>query len=352
MKTFFNRSNNSKPSVNYYSVMDANKGFFYAIISSILASFAFSILIILACSIFGLTAKELSDGNQVVGYLQIIVMPLVYFLLFYFYSKRNNIKAWQAIGIKNKVNPLYLLVVIAMAFICLFGLVPFINLITKPFELMGYEGSDYPFVMNNWWTLLLGIIGYAMLPAFSEELVFRGIVQKGYEKRYTGFTAVFVSTLAFCLMHGSLQQTFYQLALGVLLGVIYLFGKNIIYPMAFHFINNACVLLVDYFKWPNYLSYDFFDYTTFWGVALPIIILLVTIGALVGLIFLLKHLNKKSVDNTELIVEGENIIIEENTNKFSFKNVFKTQNTYEKMYLLLGFGVALFIWISNTIEGF
>ena len=352
MKTFFNDKNLNKSNRYYYNLSDSNRTFFYAIACSLLTSLVFSFAIIIFSGISGFELETLTKGNQIVGYLQVIIMPVVYFMLFYFYNKRNNVNPVASLGIKNPIDWKCMLITIAMAIVCIASFVPFINLVSKPFEIWGYEGQSYPFEMYNWWTLILGIVGYAIFPAFAEELVFRGMIQKGYEKKFTPFVAVFVSTLAFCLMHGSLQQTFYQLILGVILGVIYVLGKNIIYPMIFHILNNTFVLLIDYFQWPKYMDAEFFNYNTFWGITLPIIIAIVGAGIIVGLVFLMKKVTKKSNNKAEFIIEGENIIFEEDNKKYGIKSLFKAQNQHELMYFLMGFGVAIILWINNTIEGF
>ena len=69
------------------------------------------------------------------------------------------------------------------------------------------------------------------------------IIQNTIHSKYNGFVAVTVSTLLFVLMHGALQQTVYQLVMGIMLGYVACVGGSILYSIILHFLNNTFVLL-------------------------------------------------------------------------------------------------------------
>lgn len=348
MRTFFNKDKSNCVFKNNYNLIDGNKMFFYALICGILMTVVSTILFTLISGIIGISYAELAS-SRFGNYYSIIIMAIVYFCLFIFYNKKNKINPVDELGIKNKVNVWFLLISVMLGVCCIFLLAPFVNLL---FDLFKIEGQPLPYEMNSWYSIILGIIGYAVLPAISEELIFRGVIQSGAKKRFTPVLTVFFSTACFTLMHGSLQQTFYQIVLGMVAGVLFYFSKNILYPIIFHFLNNFSVVIFELVGMPNYLQEGYFNYSTAWGVIAPILLLLLCSGLFLAVYFLLKHISKKVNTNTEFIMEGENIIYEEQSQKLSFKNFISGQTSTEKTYFVFAFVIALVMWISNTIEMF
>ena len=107
---------------------------------------------------------------------------------------------------------------------------------------MGYAPSgDLPLKLNTLSNTLISIVLWALLPAICEELLFRGIIFKGLTQKFKPLSAILLGGTMFMLMHGSLQQTVYQLVLGVVLCIVYYYTQNIFYPMLLHFLNNAIV---------------------------------------------------------------------------------------------------------------
>ena len=346
MKTFFNGEKQNKDIKYNYSLLDANKVFSYAIILSPFISIFTFVLFLFISGLGGIDYDTLINSSFA-GYYSIVIISISILILFLIYNKRNNIKPIYELGVKNKINIWFVLISVLLGVGCIFLLAPFMNIL---FDVFGVQDQEMPFKMNSWYTIILGIVGYAFVPAVCEELIYRGVIQKGAEKRFTPFVAILISTSAFTLMHGSLQQTFYQVILGVVAGVLFYYGKNIIYSMVFHFLNNLTVCLFDLFGMPAYMNTGYWG--GFWGVALPILLFLAWCGIFVGLFFLIKHISKKHESKVEFIMEGQNIIYEEEHKKYGLKNLFSAQNHVEKMYFSFAFIVAIIIWISNTIEGF
>ncbi|MBQ8640282.1 MAG: CPBP family intramembrane metalloprotease [Lachnospiraceae bacterium] len=84
----------------------------------------------------------------------------------------------------------------------------------------------------------------AVIPAFSEELVFRGIYYNGYRKH--GFwKAMLISGLFFGLLHMNWNQFSYGFILGLVLAVVMEATESIYAPMLFHFgINFQSVMML------------------------------------------------------------------------------------------------------------
>ena len=87
----------------------------------------------------------------------------------------------------------------------------------------------------------------AVVPAFCEETLFRGVVYGGYRKHGNKFVAVMLSGFLFGIMHMNLNQALYAFAIGVLLALL-LEATNSIWPtILFHFVYNAQSCCLMYF---------------------------------------------------------------------------------------------------------
>lgn len=91
--------------------------------------------------------------------------------------------------------------------------------------------------------LILVFITTAIVPAFVEEALFRGVVLKNLLP-YGRTTAVFVSALLFGVMHQNAAQLFYATVAGLVIGYIYAYTKSIFTCVLIHFCNNAFSVLL------------------------------------------------------------------------------------------------------------
>lgn len=95
---------------------------------------------------------------------------------------------------------------------------------------------------QNIFSLLLLVLSTALLPAFFEELLFRGAIL-GSLRRFGDLFALTVSTLLFALLHRNLVQIPNALITGFLLGFLFLRSGSLLVPMFCHFINNLLPVL-------------------------------------------------------------------------------------------------------------
>jgi membrane protease YdiL (CAAX protease family) len=91
---------------------------------------------------------------------------------------------------------------------------------------------------------LITIIGLALIPAIGEELMFRGYLMKLFSEKFNTHNGIALSALLFALVHFNITNFFYYFVLGVVLGYMYYWGKNLLFPIIVHFINNALVVVV------------------------------------------------------------------------------------------------------------
>lgn len=99
--------------------------------------------------------------------------------------------------------------------------------------------------------LVLNIFTLALLPAITEELFFRAAMQKTFVNLVKNqFLGIFLTSIIFSLAHFQLFSFLPRVFLGLFLGYLYSYSKNLIIPIIFHFINNS-IVVVAYFLFIN-----------------------------------------------------------------------------------------------------
>ncbi|MBQ7380753.1 MAG: CPBP family intramembrane metalloprotease [Clostridia bacterium] len=93
--------------------------------------------------------------------------------------------------------------------------------------------------------LVLAVFSSAVIPAFAEELLFRGVILSNL-KPYGKGMAVVLSALLFGLMHMNASQLLYATAAGLVLGAVYVATDSLWLCILIHFSNNLFSLLENY----------------------------------------------------------------------------------------------------------
>lgn len=88
----------------------------------------------------------------------------------------------------------------------------------------------------------------AVLPALSEELAYRGIIQAGLLKIIHGRHAVVITALLFAIIHMSLISFFWLLPFALLLGWLRQREKTLWYGIVVHFFFNATTVMLELYQ--------------------------------------------------------------------------------------------------------
>ena len=338
---------------NKLTVLDAFRFFFYLLITTFAVSAVFNLIIGI---IESATGNDALSDSELVGVLEWVISPMILICFSIVYCAIRKVKIKKTFSDGQKISLLPISVAIVLAIIAIFLFTPLADAIEYGFMQLGYINDDPLPLEEKMKTsgkfFLLALLIYAILPAIAEEIVFRGVIQSSLQSKYNGVVAISVSTLLFVLMHGSLQQTAYQLIMGIMLGYVACVGGSILYSIILHFLNNAFVLLFNSFDIVPYLSEGYVHYN-FFSLVFPICIFL--LGAvLAGILFwVLKYLRtknffryepkkKKSKKKTEDVVEE----------KLRFRDLWKNTTYNEKLFAFAGIMLVAFIWLINTISGF
>ncbi|MGN1201052.1 MAG: lysostaphin resistance A-like protein [Candidatus Caccovivens sp.] len=114
------------------------------------------------------------------------------------------------------------------------------NFFNNLIALFGYKhtSSAGSAISGTWWGFLLNLLCTAVLPAFCEETLHRGLLMNG--NSMLGMKkSIIISGFLFGLLHLNIEQFFYATIIGLFLGYL-CWGCNSIYPcIIIHFMNNA-----------------------------------------------------------------------------------------------------------------
>lgn len=139
--------------------------------------------------------------------------------------------------------------------------------------------------MDNFGEMLIVLFVIAVIPAFAEEYLFRGLVQNEFLRWLKNpHLAVWVTAAIFSAVHFQFLGFLPRMFLGVLLGYLYVWSGNLIYPMLGHFCNNGLQVLALYLYQINLIDKEL----TQEDYAVPFPVLIVAVLLLSGILFYTK----------------------------------------------------------------
>jgi len=100
--------------------------------------------------------------------------------------------------------------------------------------------------MPNVGLLILNLIMIALLPAVGEELIFRGIMQRGLQKMMNPHVAIWLAAILFSAVHMQFLGFVPRMLMGVAMGYLFFWSGNLWYPIIAHFTNNALAVGMAY----------------------------------------------------------------------------------------------------------
>ena len=228
-----------------------------------------------------------------------------------FFGYYSSPKALPYIGIQRSIVPELFLASVVL----LFCIQPFIGWLgelnahirfgslQKPFEEMDalHNRALQVFLqMKTPGDLLVNLFIMAILPAVSEELFFRGALQKtlsGLSNK--PWLAIVISSVVFSLLHGTFFKLLPIFTLSLVLGTVYQVTRNLWYPITIHFLNNALAVLSVYYADSSPILKRFASD----NISVPLYIALVSLLIGLGIIYFIKRKSDKELPE---IITNEN----------------------------------------------
>lgn len=209
-------------------------------------------LLVLICYI-AMTLSSLIDPASLSSrgnvYLSVIVIQMLIFLIpGIIYCKLRGKPTPQNVRIKS-VGPRKLLFSVFAFGVTLFGSA----LVKIGLYAVGYYSTSYslyenyvPAESSGISEILYVLIALAILPAITEEFVFRGIVMQEYRTAgCSKSTALIISSLLFAMIHFNIAQLPVYFFGGLVFGCVMMVTDSLVAAVIVHFLNNAFSLFFE-----------------------------------------------------------------------------------------------------------
>ena len=177
------------------------------------------------------------------------------------------------------------------------------------------------------------MIAIAIVPAFAEEFVFRGIVLGSLKKYGTAF-AVVVSSIMFSAMHSNTTQIVFVFFLGTIFGVVDVITDSIVPSLVLHFLNNFFATLMDLLTKSNV-----FDETTTYTLYY-IVTFLFCIGGVFSFLYLYKA--KRDIFR----------ITNKDKPEYRYAEKLTLKDKYNAFFINAGMMISMSIFLLMTILNF
>lgn len=115
---------------------------------------------------------------------------------------------------------------------------------------------------NNIGGLLVNILLIAIIPAVSEELFFRGLLQGELMKWRNNLIMIWVSAFIFSAVHFQFYGFIPRMLLGAFFGYLLLWSRSLWLPILAHFLNNCIVVVFNYLRHNGYIHAEIDSYGT------------------------------------------------------------------------------------------
>ena len=206
--------------------------------------------------------------SQFIASVFIFIIPCV---LFAYFSSKDS---FNVFGFKSRLKRQNILLILFMIIFIqpfvvfcmqlnisiLNSVAEYIPEIYKQMQLMedkATELTNFFLSMNSIWELLFNLFLIALIPSIGEELFFRGIIQKKLGNILKSpHVAVILTSFIFSAIHMQFFGFLPRFALGVILGYLFFYSRNLCTSILAHFINNAMGVLLMYSSFSENLNAD------------------------------------------------------------------------------------------------
>ena len=252
---------------------------------------ALAVLMLVANLVFSVFLASSGRSEELiktpwVTFLSFSVSGIVIICITAFFSYTKKIPIVEICGWK-RVEPKYYLIAVLTFLAVFFGLgnlnSAFISFLEKS---VGYKSNAVelpPLSVPNYLMVTLTV---CILPAVTEEVAMRGVIQSGVKSGNLIINAL-IGGFIFSIYHMNPSQTPYQFAFGFVLSIIAIKSRSTLATTIAHFLNNFAIINIEYFCKSAF---------NFQGVWLAVAIVL-GLSLLVGIVYYL--LKKEKTEDLE-----------------------------------------------------
>ena len=163
----------------------------------------------------------------------------------FFYMGIRHITPSNALRFEP-VKPLFALGIVVFGVgICTTANIPS-SMLVSFFQSMGYSGKVPELPLNeDPLVQVLFFITLALIPALTEELIFRGVILSGL-RQFGDTIAIFSSAFLFAIYHGNFAQMLFAFPCGLVLAFAVIKTGSLWVSILIHFINNGTSVLFQF----------------------------------------------------------------------------------------------------------
>jgi membrane protease YdiL (CAAX protease family) len=189
-------------------------------------------------------ASGMGTNSDGANYISFLVSPIAICITIAIIFKLGKLNFKEVYPVKCK--PKYYLIALMLIFGLLFSLSEVNEYFLEFLKLLGYTPklTDSSIPSTDGWLVLPVLIVIAVLPAITEEALFRGVILGGVENDVGSIGSIFIVGFLFSLFHGSAEQTIYQFVCGCVFALLVVRARSILPAILMHFINNALIIIL------------------------------------------------------------------------------------------------------------
>ncbi|HNE93159.1 MAG TPA: CPBP family intramembrane metalloprotease [Chitinophagaceae bacterium] len=190
---------------------------------------------------------------------QLIAAAIMFFIPAIIYARIVNPNPFQQLGFNSVISgkQFFLVLLIALCGMALSGSLGTLNEmipISKEWAAKFKNAEDaynkqvlIIAKMNSFKEYLFAMVVIALAPAIFEEVLFRGALQRLFQHWFKNISvAIVVTSIIFSIVHFSYYGFLARAGLGIILGLIFYYSRNIWLCIWAHFINNGLAVTALY----------------------------------------------------------------------------------------------------------
>lgn len=297
-----------------YNKGDSAKAFLWGgIIIPIFVSLCATFVLTFLASAFGMALNDFLEVKAVLIFT-ILIAQISFVIWLIYHNRKQNINPIKAMKFQ-KIDWRIAIIVAVLGVAMLFLINNFVTLVDAGLAGLGYvKDNEVPLAVDSVTNLIIGLFVMAIIPAFVEESMFRGVILGGLldkaKSKKQIILAILVSAIIFALIHGSLQQFVYPIIMGIVFGTVFFVTGNIWYSIILHTFSNGTVVVMNYVysvvgtvDTPTIINAEF--------VLVAIIGLVLAVGLFALAIWVIRKMVAKKSPAPAEITTDENVVISE-----------------------------------------
>lgn len=222
---------------NYFNMNDSGVSYFFYLIVSLLLSSVVSAI----CRNYNFNQYT----NEYYSIVLLAVNQMAMLIAFFGYTAMAKINFASAMNLKKAPSIKQTCTLFFVALSAIVAFLPIAYLFMYLLGLGGFKSTGNIYIPQTVGGFFAGLAFAVIMPAVLEEFIYRGLLMGGLKQKSYAF-AVMMTSLIFCLSHGSAEQTVHQLLASIVICLVVLYGGSVWFGVIVHFFNNLISLVMSF----------------------------------------------------------------------------------------------------------